>query len=185
MKAKFALIGLLAAGVACGPAASVPTQPATASTEAARPTAPAATENSTTSSPESPYGDVASFNACEIVPPQDVADLIGGPLFRDLPQQPSPNCTYEVVAGPTDYSQWTVYIQPTDWVEPLIENAPETLGEPIPNMGDQAFLNHDEATDTYDLLVLVRNQFGLEVVGDGKDWTLAIGDLFLSRMLGP
>jgi hypothetical protein len=35
------------------------------------------------------------------------------------------------------------------------------------------------------LVVLVRGRFGLEVIGEGEEWTLAIGELFLSRLVGP
>ena len=129
--------------------------------------------------------DISSYVACEIVTPQDVADLVGGPIFRALEQEPSPACIYEVEAGPDGYAQFIVYIQPTDWVEPLIENMPEELGRPVPGMGDAAYLDHDEPSDTYDLVVLVRDRFGLEVIGESEDWTLAVGELFLSRLLGP
>jgi len=167
---------------ACGPAvaATSPLPPGEALPTSLSP------EAQPTSPPEPTAGiDVSSYVACEIVTPQDVADLVGGPIFRALEQEPSPNCIYEVEAGPDGYAQFIVYIQPTDWVEPLIENMPEELGQPVAGMGDAAYLEYDESADTYDLIVLVRDRFGLEVIGEGEDWTLAVGELFLSRLLGP
>jgi hypothetical protein len=188
MKTTLALLAVLAALVACGPASGTsPTSPAAAPpTSAPQGSVPTPGPEATpASSADSAYGDVSSYVACEIVPPQDVADLIGAPLFRELEQPRIPTCTYELVAGPTDYAQWIVYIQPTDWVEPMMQEMPETLGDPVPGLGDVAYLKYDEATELYDLLILVKGRFGLEVIGDGKDWTVAIANLFLSRMLGP
>lgn len=176
--------------VACGPASAAQgtlSSPPSGSgpSTASETTAPSPTEAPTASSVDS-YGDVSSYVACEIVAPQEVADLIGGPLFRDLPQPPSPSCTYEVVAGPKDYVQFTAFIEPADWVQALIDNAPEMVGDPVPGLGDVAYLSHDETTDLYSLLIVVHDRFGLEISGDtSREWTLALGELFLSRMVGP
>jgi hypothetical protein len=168
--------------LACGPAAVATTPPPTGE---ALPTSAQPEAQPTSPPPLSAEVDVSSYVACEIVTPQEVADLIGGTIFRELEQEPSPACIYEVEAGPDGYAQFIVGIQPTDWVEPLIENMPEELGRPVAGMGDAAYLDYDEPSDTYDLVVLVRDRFGLEVNGEGEDWTLAVGQLFLSRLLEP
>lgn len=186
MRTTLALVGLAAALAACAPTPTVNPpagSPALPSQVAA--VAPTA-EQAAAPSLQPPSGDVSSYVACEIVPPQEVADLIGGPLFRDLPQPPSPSCTYEVVAGPKDYVQFTAFIEPADWVQALIDNAPEMVGDPVPGLGDVAYLSHDETTDLYSLLIVVHDRFGLEISGDtSREWTLALGELFLSRMVGP
>ncbi len=168
--------------IACSPAGAVDRSPtAFASSITAAP--PAASQP--TSTPASSGDDVSSYVACEIVTAQDVADLVGGPIFRELEQEAGPACLYEVVAGPDGYAQFIVYIQPTNLIEVMIETLPEELGQPVAGMGDAAYLDSDEAADTYDLVVLVRDRFGLEVIGEGEEWTLAIGELFLSRLVGP
>jgi hypothetical protein len=139
-----------------------------------------------TSPPEATAGvDISSFVACEIDTPQEVADLIGGSVFRELEQEPSPACIYEVAAGPDGYAQFIVSIQPPDIAEASIAAMPEELGQPVAGMGDAAYLDYDEGADTYSLLVLVRGRFAMNVGGEGEGWTLAIGELFLSRLLGP
>jgi len=185
MRLKRALLLLVLAALAlsaCAPA-GVASSPPPAGGALATSVPP---EAQPTSLPEPTAGiDVSSYVACEIVTPQDVANVVGGPIFRELEQEPGPGCLYEVEAGPDGYAQFIVYIQPTNLIEPLIETLPDELGQPVSGMGDAAYLEYDEAADTYDLIVLVRDRFGLEVIGEGKDWTLAVGELFLSRLLGP
>jgi len=183
-RTTLAVVTLAAALLACGPAGAVQDAPAAPSPSGTVPAAPATTTGPT-SVPRSSGDDVSSYIACEIVTPQEVANLVGGPIFREPEQPPLPTCTYEVQAGPDGYAQFTAYIQPDDWVEPLIESTPAELGRPLAGVGDAAYLDYDGATETYDLVVLVRDRFGLEVVGDTEDGVLAIGELFLSRLVGP
>ena len=167
--AVFVLVAL--AQLACGGSGAVePTSSPVQATEAI---------------PSSSGSDVSSYVACEIVTPQEVADLVGGPIFRELEQEPSPACVYEIAAGPDSYAQFIVSIQPPDIADSAIAAIPEELGQPVAGMGDAAYLDYDEGADTYSLLVLVRGRFGMNVTGEGEDWTLALGQLFLSRLLGP
>jgi len=176
-------LGLAAlASSACGPT-EVATSPPPAGE--ALPTSQSP-EAQPTSPPEpTAGGDVSSYVACEIVTAQEVADLIGGSVFRELEQEPSPACIYEVAAGPDGYAQFIVSIQPPDTAEASIAAMPEEFGLAMAGMGDTAYLDYDEGADTYSLLVLVRGRFGMNVSGQGEDWTLAVGQLFLSRLLGP
>ena len=175
----FVLVAL--AQLACGGSAPAPT--AAAGSGAVEPTS--SPVQATEATPSSSGSDVSSYVACEIVTPQEVADLVGGPIFRELEQEPSPACVYEIAAGPDSYAQFIVSIQPPDIAESAIAAIPEELGQPVAGMGDAAYLDYDEGADTYSLLVLVRGRFGMNVTGEGEDWTLALGQLFLSRLLGP
>ena len=177
------LSSLMLAALACGPAGGAVNSPTSPAPTLAGPTAAPASQAA--SAPASSDIDVSSYIACEIVTAQDVADLVGGPIYRELEQEPGPGCIYEVEAGPDGYAQFIVYIQPTNLVEGMFENLPEELGQPLAGMGDAAYLDYDEAADSYDLAVLVRDRFGLEVIGEGEDWVLGIGELFLSRLMGP
>jgi hypothetical protein len=176
-------IALGAAVLACGPAASIQ-PPATSAPPAgqAQPptTAPAAQATQPAGS------DVSTIVACDLASPQEVADLLGGTVYRELDQAPSPSCTYEIdPAGEDTYWSFIVSVEPTDWVEPLMETMPEDLGDPVSGIGDVAYLGLDEASETYNLIALVRGRFGLEIHGDDKDGTLALGRLMMSRLLGP
>ncbi len=174
---------LALAVVACG--GQAPTLPTGSSGGgAAEPTSPPPQAQP---APPSSLGiDVSAIVACDLVSAQEAADLMGGTIYRELEQQPSPSCTYEVdPPGPDDYSTFIVSIEPTDWVEPFIENTPEDLGDPVPGIGDVAYLKYDETAENYDLMALVRGRFGLEIHGDDKDGTLALGALFMSRLVGP
>ncbi|HSB90319.1 MAG TPA: hypothetical protein VLD63_09890 [Anaerolineales bacterium] len=174
---------VMAAQIACGGASPQATS-APSGGEVIEPTSPPAQIQPT--EPPSGGSDVSGYVACEIVTAQDVADLVGGTVSRELDQQPSPNCIYEVdPAGEDNYAQFLVYIEPTDMVQPLIEAMPEQLGDPVAGIGDAAYLEHDDSSETYHLIALVRNRFGLEVIGDQEDWVLDLGKLFLSRMVGP
>ena len=169
---------------ACGPAGAAGGGPPSAAPAAAMPTTAPTTSQATSAA--APSGeDVSSYIACEVVTAQDIADLVGGPVFRELEQPPGPACLYEVEAGPDEYAQFIVYIQPANLIEVMIETLPEELGQPVAGMGDAAFLDYDQASDTYDLTILVRGRFGLEVIGEGEDWVRGIGELFLSRLVGP
>jgi hypothetical protein len=176
-------LGLAAlASSACGPT-EVATSPPPAGE--ALPTSQSP-EAQPTSPPEpTAGGDVSSYVACEIVTAQEVADLIGGSVFRELEQEPSPACIYEVAAGPDGYAQFIVSIQPPDTAEASIAAMPEEFGLAMAGMGDTAYLDYDEGADTYSLFVLVRGRFAMTVGGEGEEWTLAVGELFLSRLLGP
>jgi len=183
LKRGLTLIALVVlAQTACSPTAAVGTT-APATEAAAQPTL--ATAQATL--PPAPSGSDGRLDivACEIVTPQQVAELAGGTIFRELEQEPSPACIYEVAAGPDGYAQFIVSIQPPDIAEASIAMMPEELGQPVVGMGDAAYLEHDQGADTYHLLVLVRDRFGLNVSGESEDWTLALGQLFLSRLLGP
>ncbi|MBM2843674.1 MAG: hypothetical protein HW404_1511, partial [Anaerolineales bacterium] len=181
-----AAAAMAASLLGCWPTTDVQGGPTAAAPFGAEPTAPTTPpELAPTPAPAASGDDVSSYIACEIVTAQDVADLVGGPIYRELEQEPSPACIYEIVAGPDGYAQFIVYIEPTDMVEPLIENIPDQLGDPLPGIGDAAYLKYDEAAENYRLIVLVRGRFGLEVSGEGEEWVLGIGELFLSRLVGP
>jgi hypothetical protein len=182
------LLGWIPVLVACGVGA--PAADSSAGDSVAAPTLPASQPTAAPPTPPTdaplPSGlDVSSYIACEIVTAQDVADLVGGPIYRELEQEPGPGCIYEVEAGPDGYAQFIVYIQPTNLIEVMIETFPEELGQPVAGMGDAAYLDYDEAGETYDLAVLVRDRFGLEIIGEEEEWVLGIGELFLSRLVGP
>jgi hypothetical protein len=181
-----AAAAMAASLLGCGPTTDVQGGPTAAAPSGAEPTAPTTPpELAPTPAPAASGDDVSSYIACEIVTAQDVADLVGGPIFRELEQEAGPACLYEVEAGPDGYAQFIVYIQPTNLIEVMIETLPEELGQPVTGVGDEAFLDYSEGSETYDLVVLVRGRFGLEVIGEGEEWTLAIGELFLSRLVGP
>jgi hypothetical protein len=178
---------LLAAGLAsvlaCGPAASV--QPAATGAPPAGQSQPPTTAPAAQAT-EPSGSDVSGIVACDLVSAQEVADLMGGTIYQELEQQPSPSCTYEVdPPGEDAYDSFIVSVEPTDWVEPLMENIPEELGEAVPGIGDVAYLGFDQASETYNLIALVRGRFGLEIHGDNQDGTLALGQLVMSRLLGP
>jgi len=166
----------------CGPTTAIQGGPTAAAPVIGATTMP---EPAPTSAPASSGDDVSAYVACEIVTARDVADLVGGSIFRELEQEAGPGCVYEVEAGPDGYAQFIVYIQPTNLVEAMVDTLPEELGQPVAGMGDAAYLDYDETSDTYDLVVLVRDRFGLEVIGEGEVWTTALGELFLSRLVGP
>ena len=186
MKTKVltALAILMSAQLACGGRAlSTPTPPPPVG--ASEPTSPpqAPPTEATASSSGS---DVSGIVACQVVTAQEVADLAGGTVYRELEQEPSPNCIYEIdPPGEEPYYQFLVYIEPTDMVEPLIEAMPEELGDPVAGIGDVAYLEYDASAETYHLLALVRDRFGLEVIGPTEDLTKSVGELFLSRLVGP
>ncbi len=130
--------------------------------------------------------DVSGIIACQLVTAQEIADLAGGSVYRELEQEPSPNCIYEIdPAGEEPYYQFLVYVEPTDMVEPLIETLPEELGDPVAGIGDVAYMDYDASAETYHLIALVHGRFGLEVIGPTEDLTKAVGELFLSRLVGP
>ena len=176
-------VAMVMTQLACG-AVSPQATAAPSGVEVVQPTSPPAQIQPT----EAPSGgsDVSGYVACEIVTAQDVADLVGGTVSRELDQEPSPNCIYEVdPAGEDNYAQFLVYIEPTDMVQPLIETIPDQLGDPVAGIGDVAYLEHDVSAETYHLIALVHGRFGLEVIGDQEEWVLDLGKLFLSRLVGP
>jgi hypothetical protein len=182
-----ALVAMFA--MACGAGAQLAGESSGADSGAAPTSPPSSPAEAPPTQPEnappSSGLDVSSYIACEIVTAQDVADLVGGPIYRELEQQPGPGCIYEVQAGPDGYAQFIVYIQPTALIEVMIETLPEELGQPVAGLGDAAYLDYDEAAETYDLSVLVRNRFGLEIIGENEEWVRGIGELFVSRLVAP
>jgi hypothetical protein len=115
-KAALVIGALTLAVLACGPAASVEIPPTAAAPSGAEPTAPTTPpELAPTLAPAGSGDDVSSYIACEIVTAQDVADLVGGPIYRELEQEPSPACIYEIVAGPDGYAQFIVTSSPPTW----------------------------------------------------------------------
>ena len=179
-----AITAMTFALLSCGPTAAPPAEPTLAGPSIAQPTAPGDAQPSPPPASSS-VSDVSGIVACDLVSAQEVADLTGGSIFRELEQEPSPACIYEVATGPDGYAQFIVSIQPPDIAESAIAAIPEELGQAVAGMGDAAYLDYDEGADTYTLLVLVRGRFGMNVSGEGEDWTLAVGQLFLSRLLGP
>lgn len=178
-----ALLAISTSVLACGPsgAAGGTSTRALAAGETQPPKAAPAAEAT-----QPPGSDVSTIVACDLASPQEVADLLGGTVYRELDQAPSPSCTYEIdPAGEDTYWSFIVSVEPTDWVEPLMETMPEDLGDPVSGIGDVAYLGLDEASETYNLIALVRGRFGLEIHGDDKDGTLALGRLMMSRLLGP
>lgn len=129
--------------------------------------------------------DVEAYDACQIVPPSDVVDLLGGSLVSASEQQPGPSCVYGIDPGDGSYDNYIVYILPADMTATFFEAAQGELGDPLPGLGDEAYMDYEEATETYDLQVLVDGRFAVEVIGSTEDGTRSIAELFLSRMMGP
>jgi hypothetical protein len=175
---------LAALGVACNfgaataPLTQVPTE-ATANQPSSATATPASAEPTIAQAEPTASGggrDYASLDVCQLLPGSVVESLTQGTQLQD-PQSTSggdlAGCYYEIQPGGTGtYANYIVYVEPADFVQANL--AISDAGDPVPGLGDQAYIGYDSDNEEYRLQGVVGND-GFEVIGDDQAATLAIG----------
>jgi Protein of unknown function (DUF3558) len=172
---------LLAAGlVACGgtppTAALAPTDDAPT---AAAPETPAPAPTSAASASR----EFSTINVCELLPPEEVAELSGGAVDGEPNQQSEADysmCWYEVTSATGAYSYYIVYLETAEVGEMAL-----TLGEtgdPVPDLGDESYLRFEESEDQFRLIVLRRGEYAIDMAGTDSDVMIEIARLLIERL---
>lgn len=110
--------------------------------------------------------DLKTIRVCKLVTPQEVASLAGGKVKQDplgSNTETSALCAYHVEFPNGDYQQYRILLQPTKLVEELIKCCAADLGQPVSGLGDVAFLEREKGSDLLRLVVVVKNDFALEL----------------------
>ena len=128
--------------------------------------------------------DFTQIEVCNLVTDLEVAQLDNGTV--QSPAQSSDlgstrGCSYGITTADGGYDYVIIYVEPPEFVEASLELSTEQ-GTPIPDLGDQAFLQEDTDAEQFRLLVERPGDFGIEVIGENADALVAIARLLLTRI---
>jgi Protein of unknown function (DUF3558) len=171
----FVAVGLALA--ACGS----PTPTTAASPPEAASAAPAT--EPPPSSPPTGGRNFSGINVCQLVTPGEVAGLAGGTAQDDPNQQSEADfsmCWYEVDKADGVYTYYIVYVEKVELGEMALSL--DETGDPVPNLGDEAYLRFDESEDQFRLIVLRRGEYAIDMAGTDSDVMIEIARLLLDRL---
>lgn len=147
-----------------------------------------------TSEPEKPQGllgknpDFAALNVCELLPGDSIAAAVGGRISDvrafDSGASAAKRCRYTVF--PADSSSHTpsvfvVHLQSAADFDTL-KILQEDPIEPLHGLGDDAFITYHSNTARYDLYVVKRERYLIEITGDDPAAIHKIAELALARL---
>ena len=172
----FALGVIGVSALACAGGATAPT---------VEPTLPAQGPAAPTRPPAGSSGpDLSSLNVCELVTPEEVAGLAGG-TSRDEPNQSSDAtfsmCWYELDAAGGAYEYYIVYVESAEMGQLAIDMEAGDIGDPVPGLGDQAYVRFVEDEDQFRLIV-IRGDIALDMAGTRAEVLQEIASLLLERL---
>jgi Protein of unknown function (DUF3558) len=171
----FVAVGLALA--ACGSPA--PTTTASPPEEAS----PAPATEPPSSSPPTGGRDFSAINLCQLVSPEEVAALAGGTAEEDPNQQSEADfsmCWYEVDKADGVYTYYIVYVEKIELGEMAL--ALGEAGDPVPDLGDEAYLRFEESEDQFRLIVLRRGEYAIDMAGTDSDVMIELTQLLIERL---
>lgn len=164
----FALAIAMSLLVGCG-SQDPPEQAATAAPS----TAPAA-------APATPARDLSALEACEIVPPAEVAAIVGGTLLNEPPRGFA-NCAYVLDANGTTESYRIAFSDPAPYVAMLDAQSEAEKGEKLDGIWDEAYVQTQAMADGFSVIVIRRGDLAVEATGPRKEPAVEIARLAASR----
>jgi hypothetical protein len=168
---------MLIAAAACGGRATVapsPTGP------------PAVVEPPTHVPPTAPPAsgrDFRSLNLCELVTQEEVAALAGGTVYRPSNQSSDPtfaHCWHEVEFADGGYEYYIVYVEAVELAEAALSLGDG--GDPLPGLGDEAYLKFEDTGQQYRLIVLVHGDYAIDMAGSRSEVMVEIARLLIERL---
>lgn len=127
--------------------------------------------------------DVAALDVCGLVTPEEVAALAGGAPQADPNQQSEADysmCWYEVDKADGAYTYYIVYVEKPELGEMALSLG--EAGDPVPDLGDEAYLRFEESEDQFRLIVLRRGEFAVDMAGTDPDVMIEIARLLIERL---
>jgi hypothetical protein len=127
--------------------------------------------------------DFSSINICQLIPAEEVAALAGVTVDRE-PNQSSDStfshCWYNLEAADGGYEYYIVYLESIELGEAAL--ALGDLGDPVPGLGDEAYLQWVEGEAQFRLLVLVRGDYAIDIAGSRSEIMQQIARLLIERL---
>lgn len=125
--------------------------------------------------------DPSSLVACDLVRPEEVAQIAGGRLLTP-PSATGPSCMYVVAVG-DDTESYHLVFEPVAMVEELIRAQSDAeKGESVPGPWDEGYVQPEPLGAGVHFIVLWRGTIAMEVSGPRKGQVIEIGRLAASRM---
>ncbi len=134
------------------------------------------------SSPPTGGRDFSAINLCQLVTPEEVAGLAGGTAQEDPNQQSEADfsmCWYEVDKADGVYTYYIVYVEKVELGEMALSL--DETGDPVPELGHEAYLRFEESEDQFRLIVL-RGEYAIDMAGTDSDVMIGIARLLLDRL---
>lgn len=132
--------------------------------------------------PASQGRDFSQIDICQLLPIQDVADMVGG--TPDGEPNGSANgdvidCWYSIVSDQGQLPD--LYIA---YVEPVVlaEYSFDDTGESVPGIGDRASIAYSDTDQLYELTAIREGDLGVDVIGATREGTLAIAHALMDRI---
>jgi hypothetical protein len=131
--------------------------------------------------PATPARDVSALEACEIVPPAEVAAIVGGTLLNEPPTGFA-NCAYVLDANGTTESYRIAFGDPAPYVAMLDAQSEAERGERLDGLWDEAYVQTQAMADGFSVIVIRRGDLAVEATGPRKEPAVEIARLAVSRV---
>ncbi len=132
--------------------------------------------------------DFANLNVCELLPGDSVAVAVGGRLSDVRPFDSgagaAQRCRYTVLPADSASSKPSVFVVHLQRAADFdtLKTLQEDPIEPVPGLGDDAFITYHSDTARYDLYFVKRNHYMIEITGDDTGSLRKIAELALARL---
>ncbi len=129
----------------------------------------------------------AELNVCDLLPGNSVAVVVGGRISDvrafDSGANAAKRCRYTILPADSANhkpSVFVVHLQSAADFDTL-KTLQEDLIEPVLGLGDDAFITYHADTARYDLYMVKRERYLIEITGDDPDSIRKIAELVLAR----
>jgi len=132
--------------------------------------------------PVSQGRDFSKIDICQLLPIQDVADMVGGTPAGDPNGSANGDvidCWYSIAGGEGQTPDlYIAYIEPVV----LADYGFNDTGESVPGIGDRASIVFSDTDQQYELTAIREGDLGLDVKGATREGTLAIARALMERI---
>ena len=132
--------------------------------------------------PVSQGRDFSKIDICQLIPIQDVADMVGGTPAGDPNGSANGDvidCWYSIVSVQGQPpAQFIAYVEPVV----LAEYGFDDKGESVPGIGDRASIMYSDTDQQYELTAIREGDLGIDVKGATREGTLAIARALMERI---
>jgi hypothetical protein len=132
--------------------------------------------------PVSQGRDFSKIDICQLLPIQDVADMVGGTPDGDPNGSANGDvidCWYSIVSVQGQLPDlYIAYVEPAV----LAEYGFDDTEESVPGIGDRATIMYSDQYQQYELTAIREGDLGVDVIGATREGTLAIAQALMERI---
>lgn len=150
-------------------------------------------ESRNASATEKALTDLSTYDVCALLSEDAVAQALGGAALEPARRNDygsAQGCEYEIdPAGPDNYEYCAIWLMPPSSfgdsesaLKTEVGLGEKATAEPLANLGDKAFVIHNETEQQSTIHILLIDRMAIEVKADRYEDARKLADLILSKL---